>query len=132
MLNFDATCGFGVDHAQTQCPYQWVHDTVAERDALLLKLDSAEQARDNARVLYDQEFAIVARIWTLYGNPSYDDLKGRSIFDLVKESIDRAQSAESRLDSVRQIVELFATDDDEERLAHCRELQEMFVERQTP
>lgn len=61
------------------------------------QIDQANTATAAARFMYDQEYEIVARIWKLYGEPSYDDLKGRSIYDLVKESIDRAQSAESRL-----------------------------------
>lgn len=34
---------------------------------------------------YKEEKAIVDGIWKILGNPSYQELKGRSIFDLVRE-----------------------------------------------
>ena len=35
-----------------------------------------------------EERAIVSRIWALFGNPTYKDLGGRSIYDLVQAAID--------------------------------------------
>lgn len=31
------------------------------------------------------EYDIVARIWEMLGNPTYEELNGRSIYDLIKE-----------------------------------------------
>lgn len=41
-----------------------------------------------------EETAIVDRIWDLFGRPSYESLKGKSIYDLIQELQQRAEAAE--------------------------------------
>jgi hypothetical protein len=42
----------------------------------------------------DEQHGIVARIWELLGSPSYEDLAGRSIYDLIEElKADRARAS---------------------------------------
>lgn len=37
---------------------------------------------------YDEEWGIVNRIWEMFGNPAYDSLDGRSIYDFVQDGLD--------------------------------------------
>lgn len=60
---------------------------------------SVERERDEARKLYRREYDIVKRIWEQLGLPSYDDLKGRSIHDLIQEIIDSNAEKSLRLDA---------------------------------
>lgn len=43
-----------------------------------------------------EEKAIVTRIWELLGNPSYEELKGRSIYDLIISLKEHAAQSRSR------------------------------------
>lgn len=38
---------------------------------------------DRLRAALDEQTAIVARIWVLLGSPTYEQLAGRSIYDLI-------------------------------------------------
>lgn len=49
---------------------------------------------ERLRTKLDEETKIVDRIWELLGNPGYDDLKGRSIYDLIQELIDKGSLPE--------------------------------------
>jgi hypothetical protein len=43
---------------------------------------------------YEEERAIVDRIWKILGNPTYEQLGGKSIYELVEELKARAENAE--------------------------------------
>jgi hypothetical protein len=49
-----------------------------ERDALLAKAEELQVERDT-------EASIINRIWKQLGSPTYAELKGRSIYDLIDE-----------------------------------------------
>lgn len=75
------------------------------------QLEVAEQERN-------EECAIVSRIWTILRNPSYESLKGRSIYDIVEtlqaehqQALARAQQAEAVRDALREALE--------EMVLHC-------------
>lgn len=60
------------------------------------------------------ETKIVSRIWELLGSPDYDELKGRSIYDVIQGWIDRAISYESKLNRCLEVLrhaERFANQD---------------------
>lgn len=83
---------------------QW-YVKASDYHTLQSKLRSVERERDDARQLYEREYAIVARIWEQFGSPSYDDLKGRSIHDLVDDGIQAAL----RLDAARRLLDELET-----------------------
>lgn len=43
-----------------------------------------ENEADQWRRKYEEERAIVDRIWKILGNPSYEELNGRSIYELIE------------------------------------------------
>ncbi len=59
--------------------YKAMRSVLSEEKASLL----AE--RDALRAELDEERAIVDRIWSQFGTPSYESLKGRTIYDLIEE-----------------------------------------------
>jgi hypothetical protein len=67
-----------------------VNDALAALGApdLLSRLQSAEQERD-------EQAAIVSRIWAMFGNPSYEELAGRSIYDLIEALQARPQAGQA-------------------------------------
>ena len=67
------------------------------RDFNALNLDGA-RLDDTIRALsaeLAEQTAIVSRIWTMLGGHSYEELAGRSIYDLIEELQARARAAES-------------------------------------
>lgn len=40
---------------------------------------------------WKEEHDIVARIWSMFGNPAYEFLDGKSIYDLVQDGLDAIQ-----------------------------------------
>jgi hypothetical protein len=40
---------------------------------------------------WKEEYDIVSRIWTMFGNPAYPFLDGRSIYDFVQDGLDAIQ-----------------------------------------
>ena len=63
----------------------------------------AQQCAREAEQRVSEETAIVNRIWSMFGNPSFDSLKGRSIYDLIAE----LQAAERRVgEAVTRVEEL--------------------------
>ena len=53
----------------------------------------------------DEERGIVDRIWDLFGRPSYAELNGRSIYDLITALQARAESLERRNHDLAQDLE---------------------------
>lgn len=60
----------------------------------LLKLEQDVDWLINA---YKDEKAIVTNIWALLGNPSYAELAGRSIYDLILAKDKRIQDLEAEV-----------------------------------
>jgi len=60
-------------------------DMTAERAAALARERSAWDS-------YKAERAIVARIWVQLGSPTYEELNGRSIYDLIDAAIAKASA----------------------------------------
>jgi hypothetical protein len=54
-------------------------------------LDAALETARNMEQQRDQEAAIVSRIWEQLGNPSYESLNGRSIYDLIDDLLGKTQ-----------------------------------------
>ena len=48
-------------------------------------LDAAAAENDRLAAAYAAEYAIVDRIWKQLGSPSYEELNGRTIYDLIDE-----------------------------------------------
>jgi hypothetical protein len=59
-----------------------------KRSAILVR-----EMADGVEARLADETAIVDRIWKLLGSPTYEELAGRSIYDLIKEKIDTATQA---------------------------------------
>ena len=59
----------------------------SDRDALRERLKVAENDIDIALRRLDEETAIVNRVWSLFGNPEYKELKGRSLYDLIAAAL---------------------------------------------
>ena len=57
----------------------------AERDAATARIADLERELKYYHDLYDRESTIVARIWQQIGSPSYKDVNGRDIHDLIDE-----------------------------------------------
>lgn len=57
---------------------QFTRSRAEEITCIQASLAAAEAERDEER-------AIVSRIWNLLGSPTYEELKGRSIYDLIRE-----------------------------------------------
>lgn len=68
------------------------------------EIETLKRERDEARRLFDEEKAIVERIWKMLGSPTYEQLKGRSIYDLIQEKINDFAQARLMLEDV--LVEL--------------------------
>jgi hypothetical protein len=56
--------------------------------------------RDAAEISLTAERAIVSRIWVQLGSPTYAQLKGRSIYDLIDEIKTELATERARLDHV--------------------------------
>lgn len=54
---------------------------------IMREADEALKAKD-AEI--DIAHAVVSRIWSIFGNPSYEALAGRTIYDLVQQAVDRS------------------------------------------
>lgn len=66
-----------------------------------------------------EETAIVDRIWDLFGRPSYAELKGRTIYDLITEVQGHARKLETELDIEKQVSACLgrvAEDKDKDRI----------------
>lgn len=50
------------------------------------------------RSRYREEAAIVGRIWSMYGDPTYEQLKGLSIYDLITQTFKQADCRHENAD----------------------------------
>ncbi len=84
-------------------PVTWMERLSEHSDRILdeIKLNRAlTKERDTFKCDFDEEVKIVNRIWALLGSPSYEELKGRSIYDLIdtlKRERDEARAAHAEL-----------------------------------
>lgn len=79
-------------------------DIRRHRDELAkVKVELAGRTEQYNRALDwgQREHDIVARIWAIFGTPSYEELAGRSIYDLIIAERARADKAESQLTEMR-------------------------------
>ena len=53
---------------------------------LRIGLKNRTDQYNNALSLFAAEHDIVARIWKMFGSPSYEELAGRSLYDLIAEA----------------------------------------------
>ena len=56
----------------------------------LVRLNYMNEAEKDAEIsslknLYEEEKQIVTRIWEFLGSPSFEELKGRTLYDLINE-----------------------------------------------
>lgn len=75
-----------------------------EAEVARLRVDSANKARD-----YEHEKQIVSNIWTLLGNPSYESLKGRTIYDLIAEKDMRNKVLEEAMRAVFGVIAAYGS-----------------------
>jgi hypothetical protein len=54
--------------------------------------------------LYEEEKQIVARIWEFLGSPSFEELKGRTLYDLISEKEEELQRLQTRCALVEQLL----------------------------
>lgn len=71
-----------------------------ERHAALLEWAAGEI--DHLRSLNKDAHAIIDRIWAIFGQPTYEELAGRSIYDLIRELKERDEAAPAALDAAYQ------------------------------
>jgi hypothetical protein len=71
-----------------------IHHNDAERAGAACPCCAITRA-EKAEADFATERAIVSRIWVQLGSPTYAELKGRSIYDLIDEMKARAQKAEA-------------------------------------
>lgn len=62
--------------------------------------EEAERERDAESRRADTAKEVVTRIWAILGNPSYEQLAGRSIYDLITELQDSKRASEERVKSL--------------------------------
>lgn len=64
----------------------------------------AQRERDDWKCRYDEEYAIVDRIWQQLGMRTFAQTKGRSIYDLIEVLQTQVQQAQAALFAIRQAV----------------------------
>ena len=71
----------------------------SENANLRLKLEASERELSITKEVLSEEKAIVDRIWAILGNPTYEQLAGRSIYDLIKAKDEEIQRLRLEVDS---------------------------------
>ena len=85
-----------------QCTAQMVSSSFARQ--LENELTAMTARAEKAEADFATERAIVSRIWVQLGSPTYAELKGRSIYDLIDEMKARAEKAEAELARAHDII----------------------------
>lgn len=65
--------------------------------ALLLRLEAMTKRAESAESDWQEATNTIARIWEVLGSPDYQELKGRSIYEVIQGWIDLALERERRL-----------------------------------
>ena len=79
----------------------------ADRDGWVNQAAEMEAQRDNWAAKFREEEKIVSRIWEILGNPTYEQLAGRSIYDLIA----RLTEGEMRMRSILVDADVWLADD---------------------
>jgi hypothetical protein len=66
----------------------------AEKDAEISSLKN----------LYEEEKQIVARIWEFLGSPSFEELKGRTLYDIIRKKEEELQRLQTRCALLEQLL----------------------------
>jgi hypothetical protein len=64
-----------------------IRDALRERNLAERKVDDFEAEIEHLKNLNKDAHAIIDRIWVILGMPSYEDLAGRTIYDLVEDAV---------------------------------------------
>lgn len=70
------------------------------RDDLNRLVAQRDKELAQARADIDSECAIVNRIWAIFGTPSYEELAGKSIYDLINGVIAERDSLRAQLEQM--------------------------------
>ena len=68
------------------------------------------EAKKDAKILfslknlYEEEKQIVTRIWEFLGSPSFEELKGRTLYDLIREKEEELQRLQTRCGLMEQLL----------------------------
>lgn len=93
------------------------HNAACRIKKLQEALAEAERERDAAHANYREEYQIVARIWEIFGSPEYRTLQGKSIYDLIRETVAERDTLRAELASARA------------KLAHWKNTAETFQDK---
>lgn len=63
---------------------------IDQGESVIKFIDSLRAELAALQERYDEEVAIVNRIWAIFGTPSYEELEGRTIYDLVQAAQNQA------------------------------------------
>ena len=63
----------------------------------LARAEKAESEIEHLKSLNAGAHDVIARLWAIFGTPTYEELGGKSIYDLVQDAVDRAEKAEEAL-----------------------------------
>ena len=94
--------GYG-DHVAadwaTRCRF-----VLGELDAAQSRLDAMTKRAESAESDWQEATNTIARIWEVLGSPDYQELKGRSIYDVIQGWIDLALERERRLGRIAELL----------------------------
>jgi hypothetical protein len=82
-VTIDRELGFSTMRGIDDGDYVKYYDHVKEVDR------TVDMMTKYLRDQYEEEYAIVDKIWSMLGRPSSKELAGRSIFDLIQELLDK-------------------------------------------
>jgi len=93
-----------------ECAVERCMEAIPDEPLLLASEVSAVIAAKDAEIahlnsLNEDAHAVVARIWAIFGTPSYEDLAGRTIYDLVEAAVSDAARLRA---SMREASDLLA------------------------
>lgn len=96
-----------INHRVEETEYG-IYTHFSDYEKLETEKDAFITALHNERVNFKQEEKIINRIWEIFGNPSYEELEGKSLYDLIEQSLAengylkaKLVEAESKLIAVR-------------------------------
>lgn len=93
-----------LDNAATCSQERGMLDDGALRECVKLNVaDPLQKEIERLTAELKEERAIVDRIWALFGTPSYEELKGRSIYDLISELQARVEALQGVYDAANEI-----------------------------
>lgn len=103
-----------VDHGETEAADNLRALLAQSRDdtraiaSLNETIEYGQREREHLLSLNNEAHAVISRIWAIFGTPSYEQLAGRSIYDLVREVKDRDEASQAILARIRRVREGYA------------------------